>query len=86
MKDGPSLLVEEQAKLYYGKKYLKQQLLKDSFEVKRYGKGLLVKTKEKEMYKILIDGACTEDEDNSFKKKRPIRSSILGGAQYIIKI
>ena len=38
-----------------GKIYLKQQQLKDSFEVKRYGKGLLVEIKEEEMYKILID-------------------------------
>ena len=28
-----------------GKIYLKEQLLKDSFEVKRYGKGLLVQIK-----------------------------------------
>ena len=38
-----------------GKIYIKQQLLKDSFEVKRYGKGLLVEIKEEEIYKILID-------------------------------
>ena len=35
--------------------YIKQQLLKNNFEVKRYGKGLLVQIKEEEMYKILID-------------------------------
>ena len=29
-----------------GKIYLKQQLLKDSFKIKRYGKGLLVQKKE----------------------------------------
>ena len=47
--------------------YLKQQLLKDSFEVKRYGKGLLVQIK----YKILIDRAFTEEEDSPFKKIEP---------------
>ena len=32
-----------------GKIYIKQQLLKNSFEVKRYYKGLLVQIKEEEM-------------------------------------
>ena len=50
--------------------YLKQQLLKNNFEVKRYGKGPLVQIKEKEMYKILIDRAFTEDEDSPIKKNR----------------
>ena len=54
-----------------GKIYIKQQLLKDSFEVKRYCKGLLVQIKEKEMYKILIDRAVTEDEESPFKKIKP---------------
>ena len=63
-----------------------QQLLKNSFEVKRYGKGLLVQIKEEEMYKILIDRTCTEDEDIPSKKWSPIRSSILSGAQYIVEI
>ena len=48
-----------------GKIYLKQKLLRDSFEVKRYGKRLLVEIKEEEMYKILIDRAFTKDEDNN---------------------
>ena len=46
----------------------KQQLLKISFEIKRYGKRLLVKIKEEEMYKILIDRAFTEDEDRKLCK------------------
>ena len=50
-----------------GKIYLKQQILKDSFEVKMYDKGLLVQIKEEKMYKILIDRAFTED-DSPFKK------------------
>ena len=40
----------------------------DSYDVKRYGKGLLVEIKKEEMYKILIDRAFTEDEDSPFKK------------------
>ena len=48
--------------------YLKQRLLKDSFDVKRYGKGLLVQIEEEEMYKIFIDRAFTEDENSPFKK------------------
>ena len=51
-----------------GKIYIKQQLLKDSFEVKRSGKRLLVQIKEEKMYKILIDRAFTEDEDSPFEK------------------
>ena len=43
-----------------GKIYLKK---------KRYGKGLLVKIKEEEIYKILIDRAFTED--NPFEKIEP---------------
>ena len=43
-----------------GKIYLKQQLLKDIFEVKRHSKGLLVQIKEEQKYKILIDRAFTE--------------------------
>ena len=63
-----------------GKIYLKQLLLKNSFEEMRYGKKLLIQTKEEEMYKILIERAFTEDEESPFKKnKRPIRSSILMG-------
>ena len=54
-----------------GKIYLKQQLIMDSFEVKRYGKGLLVEIKEEEMYEILIGKAFTEDEDSPFKKIVP---------------
>ena len=52
-----------------GKIYIKQQLLKDSFEVKRYSKGLLVQIKEEKMYKILINRAFTEDEDSPFEKR-----------------
>ena len=48
-------------KLHERQDILQQQLLKDSFEVKRYGKGLLVEIKEEEMYKILINRAFTED-------------------------
>ena len=50
-----------------GKIHIKQQLLKDSFEVKRYDKGLLVQIMEEEIYKILIDRAFTEDENSLFK-------------------
>ena len=35
-----------------GKIYLKQQLLRDAFVVKRYSKGLLVQIKEEKAYKI----------------------------------
>ena len=67
-----SLHLQEQKRSYMKSKiYLKQQLLKDSFEVKRNHKGLLVKIKE--MYKILIDRAFTEDEDSSFKKIEPYK-------------
>ena len=46
-----SLYLQGQKKNYMkGKIYLRQQLLRDSFEVKRYGKGLLVEIKEDEMY------------------------------------
>ena len=48
--------------------YLKQQLLRNSFEVKRYGKELLIEIKEDEMYKILIDRAFNEDETAPSKK------------------
>ena len=48
--------------------YIKQQLLKDSFEVKKYSKELLVQIKEEKMYKILKDRAFTEDNDSLFKK------------------
>ena len=51
--------------------YLEQHLLKDSFEVKKYGKELLVQIKEEEMYKKLIDRAFTEDEDSPFIKVEP---------------
>ena len=54
-----------------GEIYLKEKLLKDSFEVKRYGKVLLVQIKEEETYKILIDGAFTEDKDSLLKKMEP---------------
>ena len=50
-----------------GKIYLKQQILKDSFEVKRYGKGLLVQIIEEEMYKISIDRIFSEDEHGALK-------------------
>ena len=69
-----------------GKIYIKQKLVKDSFEVKRYGKGLLVQIKEEEMYKILIDREFIEDEDSPFKKIDLIKSSILSGSQYIVGI
>ena len=36
-----------------GKMYLKQQLPKDTFAVKRYGKGLMFQIKEEEAYKII---------------------------------
>ena len=51
-----------------GKIYLKQQLLKDSFEGKRYDKELLAEIKEEEIYKILIYRTFTEDEDTPFNK------------------
>ena len=43
--------------------YLKQQLLKDTFATKRYGKGLLFKIKE-EVYKIITEKEFT-------KKRQP---------------
>ena len=59
-----------------GKIYIKQQQLKDSFEVKRYDKGLLVQIMEEEIYKILIDRAFTEDEDSPFEKMDPHKKFI----------
>ena len=54
--------------------------------MKRYSKRLLVQIKKDEMYKILIERAFTEDEDSSFKKLSPIKSTIFSGGQYIIEI
>ena len=51
--------------------YIKQQLLKDSFKVKRYGKGLLIQIKVEEMYKILIEIAFTKDKYSPFEKIEP---------------
>ena len=53
-----------------GKIYLKQQLLKDIFAVKRYNKRLLVQKKEEEVYKIITNKAFTEDEDSSLKNHK----------------
>ena len=46
-----------------GKIYLKQKLLKDTFAVKRYGKGLLVQIKEEEVYKIITNIEFTKEGD-----------------------
>ena len=56
-----------------GKLYLKQQLLRDAFAVKRYSKGLLVQIKKKEANKIIsiTNKAFTEAEDSPFKKIEP---------------
>ena len=51
-----------------GKIYLKQQLLRDAFVVKRYDKGLLVQIDEEEAYKIITNKAFTEDEESPFEK------------------
>ena len=64
------------------KVYLKQQLLKESFEVKKYGKGLLVEIKEEEMYKILINTAFTEDEDSLLKKQSQKKFNSQQGTIY----
>ena len=53
-----------------GKIYLKQQLLKDIFAVKRYGKGLLIQIIE-EVYKIITNKVFTDDEDSSLKRIEP---------------
>ena len=53
-----------------GKLYLKQQLLRDSFAMKRYSKRLLVQIMEEEVYKIITNKTFTEDEDSPFKKNR----------------
>ena len=50
-------------KLHEKQDIFKAAIIKDSFEVKRYSKGLLVQIKEEEMYKILKDKAFTEDTD-----------------------
>ena len=64
-----SLYLQDRKRNYMKSKiYLKQQLIKDSFELKRYNKGLLVQIKKEKMYKILIDRAVIEDEDSPFKK------------------
>ena len=44
--------------------YLKQKLLKNTFTVKRYGKGILIQINEEEVYKIITNKTFTEDEDN----------------------
>ena len=49
---------ERKRKYIKGKVYLKQQLLKDTFATKRYGKGLLFKIKE-EVYKIITEKEFT---------------------------
>ena len=51
-----------------GKICLKQQLLKDTFALKRYSKGLLVQIKEEKLYKKITNKAFTEDEDSIFEK------------------
>ena len=68
-----------------GKIYLEQQLLKDTFTVKRYGKGLLVQIQEK-MYKITTNKTFTDDENSPFKKINPIRSLLFSGGQCMAKI
>ena len=54
-----------------GKIYLKLLLLKDTFAVKRYGKGLLVQVKEEKVYKIITNKAFTGDEDSPLEKIEP---------------
>ena len=51
-----------------GKFYLKQQLLRDVFAVKRYDKGLLVQINEEDAYKIITNNAFTKDKDSPFNK------------------
>ena len=65
-----------------GKIYIKQQLLKDSFEVKRYSKGILVQIKGEEMYKISINRAFTGDEDSLFEKIEPHKFNSQWGTIY----
>ena len=64
----PPFFKERRRNYMQGKIYLKQQFLKDTFTVKRYGKELLVLIKEKEVYKIITNKAITDDEDRPFKK------------------
>ena len=54
-----------------GKLYLKQQLLRDAFTVKRHSKRKLVQIKEEEAYKIITNKAFTEDKDSLFEKIEP---------------
>ena len=49
-----------------GKTYLKQQLLKDPFALKRYGKRQLIQIKEKEIYKIITNKEFTKEQDRQF--------------------
>ena len=53
-----------------GKIYLKQQPLKNTFAVKKYGKGLLVQIKEEEVYKIIANKEFTK-EDSPFQRVEP---------------
>ena len=48
--------------------YLKQQLLKDTFAVKRCGTGQLVQIKEEEVYKIITNKEFTKEEDSPFEE------------------
>ena len=57
-----------------GKIYLKQKLLKDTFAVKRYGKGLLVQIKEEEVCKILTNKEFAEENDSPFEKKETTKT------------
>ena len=67
------------------KLYKRKELLKDSFELKKSGKGLLIQIKEEEIFKMLIDWTITEDKDSPFEKIEP-HKKFNTQAQYIIEI
>ena len=51
----------------YMKDRIYQKLLKNTFAIKRYNKGLLVQIKE-EVYKIITNKKFTKEEDSPFEK------------------
>ena len=69
-----------------GKIYPKQLLLKDTFTVKRYGKGLLVQIEEEELYKIIRNKEFTNNEDSLFEKIELDRNLIHSGGRCTVEI
>ena len=64
--------------------YMKQQLVKDTFAINRYGKELLVqKKKEEKVYKIITNKEFTKEEDSPFVRLEPHKNfNIQWGTVY----